>query len=89
MAYDSLDSRVYMLQRLISQDLQSIKDTAFSVFFISLCLLSKKKNIDVVYITDKNHQYSVLNNFAMNRINLMPIPPMEQTPLYTVYFTYL
>lgn len=72
----------------------SKRHSLFSLFFISLCLLSKRKqtktkNIDVVYITDKIHQYSVLNNFAMNRMNPMPVPPLEQTPLYTVYFTYL
>lgn len=54
----------------------------------SFYLYKKKKTIDIVYITDKNHQY-FLTIFAMNGMNPDPVPPVEKTRLYTVYFTYL
>lgn len=91
MAYSSLDSLACMFSHLVCVASQSTRDTPVLHFLYHFAFYQKKKqkNIDVVYITDKNHQYSVWNNFAVNRMNPMPIPPLEQPPLYTVYFTYL
>lgn len=49
---------------------------------------NKKKTLTLSTSQTRIINILFLTIFAMNRMNPVPIPPLEQTPLYTVYSTY-